>query len=1014
MTALLPQPPQSDLYRIIANLKIQPVRKLVANKHISFAHFRIDSMTSEPPSKRRRKGQSPMDDSDEEEDDDELVFQPFEIEAKRDPGYKFSIERAYSDHRFQATMAHIFDKYGRDFEGIGDEIDLMTGEIVVNNGHVRNMRNEGDVGNQLDEEEEEEEEEEEDEGILLEDLTDGEDNQGLQDNKADEDSGEQGAEDENEEDSVMHGHQTPHNSTALVPAAGFNTPAGTWGKQLPGLLLGGYGTSPFGFGTSPLEFGSPPFAFAASPFPTEPWDIPGSLSEPSWGYPPVQTPQSAFAGHRYKFKAQEGQSSIWAPRSRYKENEDEPLRSVFNMALGKHLARSKTKSRKSLPAPAASQRPTDNDEDDDDDEAILSGKPAKEKKQLEEKAPTLPSTTITMKTMMKICYMLAAQRGRKRKRNTTGNVATERDISEASFIGGELASEVETSAEQSDNPRAVEELGDRRRSGRMRKQVEFLNKISWAEALAERRSQKMRIEIPSVDPHSRNDYQTVETDDMAESEPDSLHEPTPSALIAKIDNTQKIVAKEVIPDSEQNSSQEFKSTQEKPSGLEQGQPAKSTKPKDADSACVLSDDEAPVVLSKRRGPGRPNKVDSSRPGPDPSASIAEPSAESETVDEDEQHHEVADLSTLPEAYDEDGETQEVGEEREETSPTNEEEDEIPECSTGDVQASYETNEDDDQHHEPDQPEDDSSNSTVDNGAITETEEILDPPPPYPSDAAPFSSSPTRALTRFTAEVSLSDKPVRLSREVRWLRTKAAAILSSSPSPRESLGSPDMSGSLRKRRGPGRPRKSVNIVKRPEPTDEQADSQQQDPPLPIPSEIPDSTQDTAEEAPVEITLPSPRRTASPAQAPKETPSRSPSKPTPLPLSQPSPLPNPTISLSTTNPQTPRHRHRLSTRAPSSRRSILSLLSDNEDDAEIDELGRNLAAMPKLLSSGNRTAAARRIWKSSARTTEVYHTPVKKRPHDPISPGSLIRTPGGSTRACGLDGYRCGRDFCFTCL
>ncbi|KAH6609360.1 hypothetical protein Trco_002706 [Trichoderma cornu-damae] len=131
----------------------------------------------EPPAKRRRMSQWLLDKENADLDDDELAFQPFEVEAKRDPDYRLSVERAYADQRFQATMAHIFDKYGRDFEGIGDEIDLVTGEIVVNNGHIRNMRDEGDVGDGLGGDLGDGEDDE-DEGILLEDLFDDEEDYG--------------------------------------------------------------------------------------------------------------------------------------------------------------------------------------------------------------------------------------------------------------------------------------------------------------------------------------------------------------------------------------------------------------------------------------------------------------------------------------------------------------------------------------------------------------------------------------------------------------------------------------------------------------------------------------------------------------------------------------------------------------------------------------------------------------------------------------------------------------------
>lgn len=54
--------------------------------------------------------------------------------------------RARNDFKLKSTLEILFEKYGRDFTGVGDEIDLETGEIVVNNGHLLGMRDEVDVG----------------------------------------------------------------------------------------------------------------------------------------------------------------------------------------------------------------------------------------------------------------------------------------------------------------------------------------------------------------------------------------------------------------------------------------------------------------------------------------------------------------------------------------------------------------------------------------------------------------------------------------------------------------------------------------------------------------------------------------------------------------------------------------------------------------------------------------------------------------------------------------------------
>ncbi|KAF2806600.1 uncharacterized protein BDZ99DRAFT_500708 [Mytilinidion resinicola] len=55
-------------------------------------------------------------------------------------------DRSRNDNRLKGAFENIFLKYTKDFTNVGDEIDLQTGEIVVNNGHISRMRNEQDVG----------------------------------------------------------------------------------------------------------------------------------------------------------------------------------------------------------------------------------------------------------------------------------------------------------------------------------------------------------------------------------------------------------------------------------------------------------------------------------------------------------------------------------------------------------------------------------------------------------------------------------------------------------------------------------------------------------------------------------------------------------------------------------------------------------------------------------------------------------------------------------------------------
>ena len=55
-------------------------------------------------------------------------------------------DRKQEKSKLRGRFEQIFEKYERDFEGIGDEIDLKTGTIVVDNGHLKNMQHEVDIG----------------------------------------------------------------------------------------------------------------------------------------------------------------------------------------------------------------------------------------------------------------------------------------------------------------------------------------------------------------------------------------------------------------------------------------------------------------------------------------------------------------------------------------------------------------------------------------------------------------------------------------------------------------------------------------------------------------------------------------------------------------------------------------------------------------------------------------------------------------------------------------------------
>ncbi|KAK3397830.1 hypothetical protein B0T20DRAFT_413452 [Sordaria brevicollis] len=92
----------------------------------------------ERPAKRSRTGPAPFDD--DEVVGDELNHQPEEVNQLRDPGYQLEKARSYAAFKLKSAFENIFEKYGRDFDGIGDEIDLRTGQIVVDNGHIKSLK----------------------------------------------------------------------------------------------------------------------------------------------------------------------------------------------------------------------------------------------------------------------------------------------------------------------------------------------------------------------------------------------------------------------------------------------------------------------------------------------------------------------------------------------------------------------------------------------------------------------------------------------------------------------------------------------------------------------------------------------------------------------------------------------------------------------------------------------------------------------------------------------------------
>lgn len=58
-------------------------------------------------------------------------------------------ERERKDRRLKGSFDAIFEKYGRDFTDVSDIVDLETGQVVIDNGHIKSMSNELDITSRI-------------------------------------------------------------------------------------------------------------------------------------------------------------------------------------------------------------------------------------------------------------------------------------------------------------------------------------------------------------------------------------------------------------------------------------------------------------------------------------------------------------------------------------------------------------------------------------------------------------------------------------------------------------------------------------------------------------------------------------------------------------------------------------------------------------------------------------------------------------------------------------------------
>lgn len=68
------------------------------------------------------------------------------FDESREPEVDVFEARRANDQRLKSRFEEIIEKYGKDFSSVGDEIDLETGDIIVDNGHIQEMQDEHDLG----------------------------------------------------------------------------------------------------------------------------------------------------------------------------------------------------------------------------------------------------------------------------------------------------------------------------------------------------------------------------------------------------------------------------------------------------------------------------------------------------------------------------------------------------------------------------------------------------------------------------------------------------------------------------------------------------------------------------------------------------------------------------------------------------------------------------------------------------------------------------------------------------
>ncbi|KAK1994841.1 centromere protein Scm3 [Colletotrichum falcatum] len=435
----------------------------------------------EPQAKRPRTGPSPLGQRSKEDEDDELNYEPHEVSQMRDPGYQLEKSRAFAAFKLKSTFEHIFQKYERDFTGIGDEIDLRTGEIVTDNGHLARMRNERDTGIP-------DQDDEEDEGMLLEDAfaSGGDD---------DEEEDEEDGENENEERISNEKGPTPP-STALTKKA-LPTSGSESEKRLSNL-------------GPPHQSANGNSSSSANPWGREP----GS-ADPTWRVPEINPPKSdddliaKLYGARYRFPVSSGSQSVWASRQDSEQEKAAPEPARIDMA---QLARARKEASR-MARPTSKKILHVFTTDDDRDEDILGVSTADQELGIEKKKGKKKTRQDAAKgqtqteTSLPDSSVKESARHKSGKSSAGGNLTSKKQLVPAKVRKPRKSAQLAGSSDQGGEEHLV---GATTRHG----STQGLNGVSTGKEVQKRPGQHIVIELFSKRPPAHEITEAKDPEDM--------------------------------------------------------------------------------------------------------------------------------------------------------------------------------------------------------------------------------------------------------------------------------------------------------------------------------------------------------------------------------------------------------------------------------------------------------------------------------------------------------------------